>query len=497
MPGDGLSSVALPREPLRSTQADGTVKPLPSAQADNTVLSIEALRRRDPADLLFTLSTSKDGLAQIKTFFSADTSPRRIREELIPLLDDLMSPPYALSAPLSPRYAQRAVQSILAGGFWRKFLALFKAGELDNHEEWVFASALRRAVCWGDQRRATLFASDARDCTSALETSPDARTRKLANVINQATMWLELERGLDECPGGRHDNDALNFYSIETIPTVDEVLAKPRPFLPRNWASEDDAEANPVAVTRHLGIQFRLLREDLVSDLREQVARFFWSEAARKGKRRGHVVDRLQVVDVHHDFDRRHHERPWALRLERTEPFGRDRHYFEVNEDAVLKEGCLVALIDRGEVLATGTAVREPALLARSHLLVELSVDAATLSVLLRAPSLTLVQAYDSPTYAYAPVLDVLRELDDIPLRDEILMGEQRSLDLSPAMASCVERIVPNTNVAMALRMGQQVILDDSQAAAMRAALTSSLSLVQGPPGTPQTHIPPQCADAT
>ena len=62
-------------------------------------------------------------------------------------------------------------------------------------------------------------------------------------------------------PGGRHSNDHANYRLIAALPTVDEAVCKDTPFLPTprdEWPMLDRL--------------FRLLREDMVSALREVIS---------------------------------------------------------------------------------------------------------------------------------------------------------------------------------------------------------------------------------
>ncbi|CAI5506821.1 unnamed protein product, partial [Closterium sp. Naga37s-1] len=68
----------------------------------------------------------------------------------------------------------------------------------------------------------------------------------------------------------RHDNDHVDISAISVPPTMDEVLCKASPYLPHNHASEPH-HLPAGSVGRHVDIQFRLLRHDLIAPL--------WSKA--------------------------------------------------------------------------------------------------------------------------------------------------------------------------------------------------------------------------
>ncbi|GJP50063.1 hypothetical protein CLOM_g9207 [Closterium sp. NIES-68] len=68
----------------------------------------------------------------------------------------------------------------------------------------------------------------------------------------------------------RHDNDHAEISAISVAPTMEEVLCKVAPYLPHNHANEPH-HLPAGSVGRHVDIQFRLLRHDLVAPL--------WSKA--------------------------------------------------------------------------------------------------------------------------------------------------------------------------------------------------------------------------
>ncbi|CAI5945837.1 unnamed protein product [Closterium sp. NIES-65] len=76
------------------------------------------------------------------------------------------------------------------------------------------------------------------------------------------------ELSLDGRP--RHDNDHLEISAISVAPTMEEVLCKASPYLPHNHPSEPH-HLPAGSVARHVDIQFRLLRHDLIAPL--------WSKA--------------------------------------------------------------------------------------------------------------------------------------------------------------------------------------------------------------------------
>ncbi|GJP50064.1 hypothetical protein CLOM_g9208 [Closterium sp. NIES-68] len=89
------------------------------------------------------------------------------------------------------------------------------------------------------------------------------------------------ELSLDGRP--RHDNDRVEISAISVAPTMEEVLCKVAPYLPHNHANEPH-HLPAGSVGRHVDIQFRLLRHDLVASL--------WSKALFLLERLNHEASR-------------------------------------------------------------------------------------------------------------------------------------------------------------------------------------------------------------
>ncbi len=63
--------------------------------------------------------------------------------------------------------------------------------------------------------------------------------------------------------GPRHSNDHRDIADIHIVPTHDEMISASLPYIPVNLPDAPHHLA-PNSMERHLDIQFRLLREELV-----------------------------------------------------------------------------------------------------------------------------------------------------------------------------------------------------------------------------------------
>ena len=102
------------------------------------------------------------------------------------------------------------------------------------------------------------------------------------HVAQELQLGIYIERetrpppGTLRVEGPRHDNDKEDFRSIRILPTKEEMVSREDPYLPLQYLMQPHSyprgsEFAPTPVDRHLDIQFRLLREDMLSPLRRAV----------------------------------------------------------------------------------------------------------------------------------------------------------------------------------------------------------------------------------
>lgn len=101
------------------------------------------------------------------------------------------------------------------------------------------------------------------------------------NVASEAeiTAFMHEGPGSFRRAGPRHDNDEADFRKIQVLPTQSEIACLHVPYLPfqsgrlagasNQWMDDE--------VDRHLDMQFRLTREDMIAPLRKAIHHFFQS----------------------------------------------------------------------------------------------------------------------------------------------------------------------------------------------------------------------------
>ncbi|RXW14679.1 hypothetical protein EST38_g11172, partial [Candolleomyces aberdarensis] len=344
-----------------------------------------------------------------------------------------------------------------------------------------------------------------------LLSSGDIDLRTLGQKIKHATEALKSDPSAlaagaaGSTPGGRHDNDFLDFRQISIVPTPDEVQSK-EPASIRSSDFLRDPSTEPTRVASHLDNQFRLLREDMLYDLREelqlalgnrkrsrgtkisglQVIGLYLQESQPRGKNIRRVKCGLQL-ECEEDLDIFQGVSP-----ERREKHIRDERYF-------LRHQSLACLQVENEIIAFVTINRDTALLAQPEpiIAVQLEGDEGLMKVLRKikkSDNLTLIQI-DTALFAYEFVLKALQQAPSLPLSEEILLWKPDSvpqeLDLSEQPTPVVNTLLldPHCNLKSLLQTKDDIHLDASQSQSLLVGLVQRVSLIQGPPGTGKSFI--------
>ena len=259
----------------------------------------------------------------------------------------------------------------------------------------------------------------------------DVRTRacRIMHIVDTITTVNNPDT---DGPDGRHDNDFANIRRIAILPTPDELASKD-PFL-RRAADVLAVDNGSHDLALHTDNQFRLLRENMLRDLREEIQ---IALLAKKGRRRSFCVDNLSLADVLCDG-----RQPWSLQLRCTQDLPQlqkhkdngPRKKFVKENPRFLKHQSVACLTVDQEVVALATLIREEDLLAQNPPILCLQLSGgATEKALLRmktAKNLRLVQL-NTAVFSYEPVLQQLKEIKELSLEDDILHWKQGK-DLAP-----------------------------------------------------------------
>lgn len=334
--------------------------------------------------------------------------------------------------------------------------------------------------------------------------SQDHATRELGYKLQQVVRirCSGEPRGSPGGPGGRHDNDFEDFRRICIYPTTDEFLSAQQPYyLTAHEIADVEVEKRPRA---HLDNQFRLLREDMLAELREDVQ---VGAGGKEGKRTSLVLSNLVPSGIGFGDEAAGRYKPCTLLvkcyagglhfLESMEPSARKKHLQD--EPGLLKHQAFGVLCRDREIFGFAFVDRDVDSLAKSPPVVSLQftnehgLRSALLALTLDKTGSVQFTLVPTPVFAYEPVLLGLQRLTDVPLLE---------LLVNPASISSVDFEIPSKlrpvvdNLEMASRnmrlsstarlesaSGPGVEVDRSQLGALLLALKSPVSQIQGPPG--------------
>ena len=376
---------------------------------------------------------------------------------------------------------------------WHALAQAHQSRQLDQQADFAFATLLLDLLSFFE-RSPVEVAALARDVTAnqTLLTSEHHSVRAVGYRIQHI---LEALRGNSvptvDGPGGRHDNDFADYREIAIFPTEDELLCKDQPFLRRADAMYDASlESRP---GQHLDNQFRLMREDFLAELREDIG-------IATGKKKSHRIrTRLQGLSLagayfgkiraRHPFALAVSFKQGASQFTRLDESGR-KAYLQKNPK-FLKHQSFGVLMDGKQVIGFATLSRIEELLLRDPPVITLQVSPIDkcLSAFKTANNLEYI-ALDTSMFAYAPVLECLQSKLELPLGSVLLgsrdVDQPQPIPLSSISPVGLADMIEEDNAQDLQRMlslRKPASLDKSQTLSLLAGLRQSVSLIQGPPG--------------
>lgn len=458
-------------------------------------LFIEAIcAQADPATCLHRLLSSPAGLPAVQACTRFDTSPEFINETTVLLLQYLWHPS------LEVIDSGLALGNILVAVvdppfFWDNFTKAFRDGLLSLDASQAYAWLLLRLLYLPREAASPYMRlASSPDILKLILQSSRGETRNIGQKIKHALALepSDLHINAEVKPGGRHDNDHENHRDISIMPTADELLSQERPFL-----RTADFVENPALVSSrialHLDNQFRLLREDMLGEIREEIQIL---TGAKKGRHKGLILDNLRLCGVEVGAERK--RQPWGIRLrcpKELPPLSRippaKRKSYLLDNRHILRHGNMACLIIDDEIVAFPTIHRNEDDLSQTPatFVLQFQDDSSLSSALLKmsiANDIKLAQL-DSAVFAFEPFLKRLQEIKELPLSTELLHWEEgNGLGLPQFRPeSIIEGLKSRRgkNLKGLLGTTSSILLDDSQMNSLLASLCQRVSLVHGPPG--------------
>lgn len=379
--------------------------------------------------------------------------------------------------------------------FWSAFLLALRSKQLHDKAQHAFSWLLHAIACLpGDQARLQREITEDTNVMELLLNSSHNETRALAQKIRHIirSSVTDPTVSLQEGPGGRHDNDFPDFRHIAILPTAAELGSTDKPFL-RPCSYLEDPETNACRESIHLDNQFRLLREDLIYEMRDELD---IALKKKKGKHRGLVIDSLALQDLYYQSGKRMLK--WGLTFTCSPDLKffkgvkpTDRRKFLQDNKTVWRHQSMTCLLVDQRIVAFPSVHRDEDLLSRVPPVVVLQFEDPTttiklLSSLSQAKHIKLLQI-NTAVFSYEPVLLALKEKKALSLSSEVLLWNKDSVLLKPP--SCPDSLVnaikarPWQDLCSHLGTSKSIILDDAQANSLLSALSQRVSLIQGPPG--------------
>lgn len=519
--GQVVPPLATPSERLvRRVCVDGKVV----TTGEQRRLLLNALAEyKDGVDLVFLLCRPDgNGVRQLKAALASATSSAFIVDAVMPFVRRLGAEDVAVAMCKEP------VGDLLEHCFYRipGLLALLEStlesGDMD-------AGGNLGALCWLLLRLAARSAEARHDATvqrlaGALGERHAVGAQQLLTVLSEPAVAPAAMDGVSlsitdvqsMSPGGRHGNDRASYRDVQILPTIEEVNCEEPPYLPpppafppaEGAAAAGDAAEVALAVAAALDRQFRLLREDLVGPLRaalRQLREQVDAGTTLRGTRELPVYDGVEIIGVQFQ------PRPCVLVRCRLPASHRARACRTVKErdefwsspfaSRTLAQDALVGLAVAGVLICFGTVVwrDDPALsvvdeddepwptVGIKFGVYGSDVGNAAVTDLLRhvgtgvVPGAQLLQC-SSSVFAYEPVLRCLQQATTVPLADQLLLGQP------PCPPAYLEGVDVDAEIAVA-EAKDGFAYDEHQRRAMELALTSTVSLTHGPPGTGKSHL--------
>jgi len=467
------------------------------ASSQTAKLFIEAISdHSDPVQCIQKLIGSPKGLSALQSALRLNTSSEFINTSATSFINYIQAPDLAVVC--QGEFLRDVIRTITEPPiFWDAFVKAQTSELLDDGAlqcfSWLLLQLISlptdKAQAYYGVAKNPLFLQKLLQSTQ-LELRPIGQ--KIKHVINTLTN-PEQYRG--NGPGGRHDNDFDDIRKIAIMPTPDEIASTEPPYLRR--ATEIDECSSSGRLAMHIDNQFRLLREDMLRDLREELQ---VALGVKPGRRKALYIPGLNIEGL--DCNERQR---WALRLKcakdlpqfgKKDPEARKKYVTEHRN--FLKHQSLACLLADGEVVALVTINRSEDLLVHNPPIVPVQFSgredciAKALLALKLTKEIGLIQL-NTAMFSYEPVLMQLQDTKQLVLNDELMLWtpQQDMRLVSSAENSSISELIdklrhdPSHELQRRLGLSKSTQLDASQAACLIEGLTQRVSLMQGPPGKP------------
>ncbi|KAM0323930.1 hypothetical protein ACHAQA_008511 [Verticillium albo-atrum] len=469
--------------------------------ATDARLCLEAVRAQSsPSSCLESMTASEHGLRAVSLSVRADPSTAFLTTHVLPFMTYLAHPDMK-SIYEGKLLRQMLVAILQPPTAWNSLLNLWLNGTLQGDKAETFAWLSLEVVTFPGQEIVTIVEGlvPAMEERGFLE-DPDPKVREFGYKIKKAIDLISSPElaSTGESPGGRHDNDFVDFRQISVFPTTDELTSTLRPFL--RYAA-DVAQAEPAARPKvHLDNQYRLLREDMLAELRADISAVI---SKKKGLRPAQILGQLEPVSIETKTGHRDHQSTLLVKcgkgleiLDKKSQENRKK-ILESNKKIVGHQSFGVLCKD-SDIIGFAFILRDVDRLADYTVGLQFAGENTLLKALeaLQTPEAVRFAFVDTPVFAYQPVLERLKVIKVFPLqRHLMLLSDDDQLEeakptISPQLSQFISHLKTSSDEPKKIRVGDRTVhLDASQTMSLSSALESTVSIIQGPPGTGKSFI--------
>lgn len=483
-----------------------------SARGDAQLFLEAVVDHKSPVACVESLVSSRHGAEAIQGSVRADLSSVFLKAHTFPFIKLLAAPEIAVLAD-GQIIRQVLLWVVHPPTLWQHLIQLLLNGKVDEEDIFLLA--------WLIHETGMLAATLEFDVISDLQAivsdrrllqSKDHAVRtlgykiekilKMKTKLGTAAALPHLD-GVDPSfsPGGRHDNDFINFRETSIYPTNDELLSQARPFYRR---ADDVFQRDPAdRAEAHLDNQFRLLREDMLAEIREDLQ---MALGKIKGRRAPTILAALTPVGIELGDEKRGKEASLAikcgdglheLRKRKAGVDGGRRKFLEHNRN-YLKHQALGVFVQDDTIAAFAFVDRNVDRLceADSPVVCLRFVDSHALCevlLLFRGDHSQRTMRFvvvGTTVFSHEPVLNQLKDIVELPLEQNLVNPEQADDSFIPGglLQRQVEKLRKSTESTDG-RDFDGVHMEQSQIDSLINGLSRPLSVIQGPPGTCLSYV--------
>ncbi|KAK2855600.1 hypothetical protein FQN49_005033 [Arthroderma sp. PD_2] len=466
----------------------------------DSVLFLEAIcDQGDRLQCVERLVSTSHALEALRRSVCFDVSATFLKSHAVKLLSYLREP--SVERLCNGQFLKKIVSTLVeASTFWNSLIEAHNRKALTAEAQtalaWLLLQQLTSPSCSEEVRD---FAKEATHERAFLDSpSHDVRSfgYKIEHVLNATS--TDIPNDEDYKPGGRHDNDFEDFRRISILPTPDEIASTEIPFYRR--ANEVYTVEPKYRAAMHHDNQFRLLREDFLAELRNDLQ---IALGKKRGRRSGILVKRLQFDGIVNGTTLRRKGCSITFRcldgiprLSQLPNTGKRARFLRENRN-FLKHESFGCLLYENEIVNFATLNRDGSNLEADvpKLALKITGVEPLTRVLIRVKDgqeFTFATV-NTAVFAYEHILRRLQQKTEFPFFESLLSEKPslQTLGRSPEFSQVIEKIkaADGKNVDSILRTLKRISLDDSQLESLLTGLSHSLSLIQGPPGTGKSFI--------